>query len=149
MHQSYRLNGSLLHTEPSYRSFIQSLWEFINNFQFVNFCSVFALNFTIRFIIPCVRGEVFTLHIIDKNVNVYYRIQMREYLSCLGAVGAESHNFSFSATFRTIWYLPHIFAYFNIFRIISHKFSHPAQSWLCQGNNSSRKFDSARKFTLW
>ena len=44
----------------------------------------------------------------------------------LGAVGAESHNLTFSATFRTICCLPHIFAYFNIFRIISHKFIHLA-----------------------
>ena len=44
----------------------------------------------------------------------------------LGAVGAESHNLSFSATFRIIWCLPHIFACFNIFCIISHRFSHPA-----------------------
>ena len=35
-------------------------------------------------------------------------------------------HLTFSATFRTICCLPQIFAYFNIFRIISHKFIHLA-----------------------
>ena len=35
-------------------------------------------------------------------------------------------HFLFSATLRIIWCLQHIFVYFNIFRIISRKFSQPA-----------------------
>ena len=73
-----------------------------------------------------------------KTINITTEVPQGQRLA-LGAVGAGSHNLSFSATFYIIWCLPHIFAYFKIFRIFSHTFSHPAYFRtiliFCQGNN--------------